>query len=331
MNAGGKWMREAQIRLDRELADAYRLAREVILDEVEALLTAQVGAGRPLSRVQLTRGRRLARLLGDVEDQLLAFADTAESITVRVQADAVAVAATHTFDAIADQMPPGFTPSFPDRPFTDLVGRLSNGRPLFTLLRTLAPVGSRAVREVLITGVALGRGPRVIARDIRRATAVPAHRAMTIARTEVFGAYRGAAHETMTANDRVVGGWVWDAQLGPRTCAACIAQHGTKHPVTERMETHPNCRCTQSPFTKTWAELGFSGVKETRLSLEAGESWFARQPSSTQREILGSAKFEAYRSGRVTLSDFVQKTGSRDWGAGIREASLASALAKARR
>lgn len=317
-------------RQDRELLRAYSHAREAILDEIDSLLASRVG-GQPVTQVWLYKERRLKKLLANVEEHLAQFGSTAEDVIKDAQKDAVASAATHTFDLIDGQLPSAFTPSFPSRPFSDLVGRLSTGQPLSALLNTFGKAGSQVIGRALLTGVALGHNPVKIAAAMRQVSAMPAARAIVIARTEVMGAYREAARQTMSANKDVVTGWMWEASLGPRTCAACIAQHGSIHPVTESMATHPSCRCTMTPVTKTFKELGIEGVRETRVTTVSGEDWFAKQTSATQLSILGPSKLEAYQQGRITLANLVQRTDSKVWGPGSREASLKDALANAGR
>jgi hypothetical protein len=164
---------------------------------------------------------------------------------------------------------------------------------------------------------------------MRRVTAMPAARALTIARTEVIGTFREAGRQTMAANRAVLAGWVWNAQLGPRTCASCIAQNGSLHSVDEPMASHPSCRCSCDPQTKTWAELGFPDVPETRITPRSGEDWFADQPPSFQLAALGPSKHAAYARGDIQLGDLVQHTQSRVWGPGSSAGSLAHALSQA--
>jgi hypothetical protein len=91
--------------------------------------------------------------------------------------------------------------------------------------------------------------------------------------------------------------------------------HGTEHSLDERLDDHPNGRCTAIPKTKTWAELGFEGVPETQVQVERGIDLFEKLPDVDKERILGSrAAFEAYRAGAVTLSDFVGRRRSREWG-----------------
>lgn len=161
------------------------------------------------------------------------------------------------------------------------------------LLQSIAPETAQAIANALIQGVALGQGPREIARAINRVANVTLTRALTIARTETLRAYRESSRQAYLMNSGVVTAWIWHAALGPRTCAMCIAMHGTEHPLTETMATHPNCRCAMLPKTST------------PMQIESGIDWFARQPTDVQRGILGPGKFKAHQAGALSLSDLV--------------------------
>jgi hypothetical protein len=75
------------------------------------------------------------------------------------------------------------------------------------------------------------------------------------------------------------------------------------------------------PRTKTWEELGFKGIKETRPPVTRGADVFARLSPADQRKILGPGKFDLYKSGKLKLSDLPVKTRS-DFGPGLRTKSL---------
>lgn len=109
-------------------------------------------------------------------------------------------------------------------------------------------------------------------------------------------------------------------------CAMCVAMHGTIHKLDERFASHPNCRCTPVPLTRSWDELGFPGVSETVPEMERGTDAFVGWPESAQREVLGPAAFSAYRAGAVRLSDFVGEHTDPRWGAGRHTRSLRSIL-----
>lgn len=127
---------------------------------------------------------------------------------------------------------------------------------------------------------------------MKAAANLPLARAATIARTEQMRAYREAARETYKANSKIVAGWVWHAQLSPRTCVLCWAMHGTFHSNDEPVATHPACRCVMLP------NLG-------KQVFESGADEFKKLSAADQRQILGAAAFEKYREGEIELKDLV--------------------------
>ena len=166
----------------------------------------------------------------------------------------------------------------------------------------------------LLIGLALGQNPRVVARRITEALGGYRRRAELIARTEMLRAWREASRASYLANSDVLKGWVWHSAADERTCVMCWAMHGSEHALDEHLDDHPRGRCAMVPLTKTWAELGFAGIPETRAEVESGESLFARLSEEQQRAILGNAAFEAYRAGAVKLGDFVGRKSDPRWG-----------------
>ncbi|MBI4492754.1 MAG: hypothetical protein HY690_08195 [Chloroflexi bacterium] len=84
--------------------------------------------------------------------------------------------------------------------------------------------------------------------------------------------------------------------------------------MDERLDDHPRGRCAMVPVARTWAELGFKDVPETRVEVPKGAELFARLPPEQQRQILGPAAFAAYRAGAVKLEDFVGRKRDPHWG-----------------
>lgn len=206
------------------------------------------------------------------------------------------------------------------------VGRASNGQPLGLLLHEIAPLAHQQVKDALAYGVAAGKHPSVIAGEVQRAADITRWRALTIARTEIIGANREAATQTFRQTGMVTS-WTWQCRKDTRTCASCWAQSGSEHPVEEQMATHPNCRCTKVPRTRSWAELGFPGIPDARPVITPGPVAFDNLSEADRLVILGRAKLDAYNAGQITLADLVQHTRSSRWGAGSRVKSLRAALA----
>ena len=209
-----------------------------------------------------------------------------------------------------------------------LTGVIQPGQPVGSLFQALGPEAAKNVTDSLISGLALGKNPREIAAMMRSSLGGNLTRALTIARTETLRAYREGSRAEYLANDDVVDGWIWVSAASERTCASCWAQHGSEHPLEEVMATHPRCRCSMVPKTKTWEELGFGRTPEA-VKIPSGSSLFAKLPVEQQRKILGPSKFTAYRGKKIGLSDLVARRQSPVWGPSTSEASLRQALANA--
>jgi len=90
--------------------------------------------------------------------------------------------------------------------------------------------------------------------------------------------------------------------------------HGTEHKLNERMAEHVNGRCAMIPITKTWAELGYTGISEPNIPPEDGEQIFKRQPEAIQRQVLGEGHYQLWKDGKASLRDFVGIRHSAEWG-----------------
>lgn len=333
--------RARRLRADRalakEIAAEYGKAWaniKVQLDDLGEQIKQAKAKGEPVNRGWLVKQHRLQQVEAQVRGELRYVLDLTERKITDAQVAALIAGRQDARELLLATLGPAPTgaaivPALPVGATEQMIGRTSAGQPLHTLLNALGEETAQAVRSKLAAGVALGQNPRVIARTIRTTVGMSQARALTIARTEVLGVHRAAALDTYRANTNLVTGWQWDAQLGPRTCAMCISMHGTLHTLDETLDSHPSCRCAMAPTTRTWADLGFPGVRETRVELEAGENWFARQEEPIQYAILGRGKFDAYRRGELKLADLVQETDSRMWGKGRREKSLRDALSVA--
>lgn len=201
----------------------------------------------------------------------------------------------------------------PAEALNSLIGFVGNGPPLREYFDQMADSLAEAVMAAYLDGVARGIGPRQIGASVRRVTGEPLHRAQAMARTATINAYREAQRRIFQTNSDVVTGWTWSATLDARTCVVCWAMHGTVHVVSERLESHWNCRCAMIPRTKTWRELGFGGDSEP-ADLEPGPAQFARLTPAAQRAILGPGKLAEYAAGRASLPDFVQLYQDSMWG-----------------
>lgn len=325
---------QRELRLSQSAAQDQMLASwsrtyEVVRGEYQALLdgiAAEHEAGRPVRPSWLYQQERLANAEATAQAEVARYAREAQNATLSAEDAAVRASARH-HAALGEEalsqanLAASFVQVNPDN-LRHLVGTLADGSPLAELFGGMAAEVSAQARDALLQGIALGKGPAWMARQVAPALDMPRHRAVTIMRTETQRVYREAARETYEANADVLQGWVWTATLTARTCPACISMHGTLHPVTETLDGHPRCRCAMVPRTPSWADLGVEDMPDTRPPLESGKDWLAAQPVATQKAILGQGKWAAWKSGEIDLDDVVARTHSPDWGTMRRERSL---------
>lgn len=78
----------------------------------------------------------------------------------------------------------------------------------------------------------------------------------------------------------------------------------------------------------TWAEIGeqlgvdLSGIAETRAQITPGAELFEALPTEKQIQVLGPAKWAAWRDGKLELEDLVGRARSKAWGTHRFERSL---------
>lgn len=316
------------------MTDAYLQVRAELLTQLDQLLADMERAeanGEAISLSWLFRQRRYHDLLRQVEAQIDDLMPGYERLIAADQRAAIATAVEAFEQLTLFQLPPQpmvraqFT-RLPTSALEHLVGVTVDGSPLADLLAELGPDAAKRVRDELIRGVGTGRHPRVTARKITEALDGNHSRARSIARTETIRAYTNSSREMFQQNEDVVDGWIWHSALDTRTCAYCWAMHGTFHTTDEEMARHVNCRCALLPKTKTWAELGFVGIPETSIEIPRGSALFDALPDSDKVQILGPAKFAAYKSGVIDLDDLIGQRQDAKWGLVGWERSLKEAI-----
>jgi len=202
-----------------------------------------------------------------------------------------------------------------------VIGFVSDGSPLRALLDELGPDAAKRVGDALIQGVALGQNPRQIAKSVRTAFSGNMARALLVSRDAVIRSYQEAAHQTYAANADILSGWRWLAAHSPRTCPSCLVMSGTFHPLSERLRSHPGCRCTPIPEVRDGpAPFG-----------QTGAAWFRAQPAEVQRTVVGPKKYDALQKGRIALEDLTILRRSRRWGTHRGEATYTEAVRQANR
>jgi SPP1 gp7 family putative phage head morphogenesis protein len=262
----------------------------------------------------LWRMDRLTALRAQVEQELIKYASYAET-TVRVQQqEAITAGIEHGWQlmgAAGEGLGLEFN-RMPTEALANLIGFTQDGTPLAQVMRGYAGEGAGLVSDALVQGMALGYNPRRTANLVRRALGGNLANWLRLARTETLRAYREANHQVYLQNSDVLEGWIWVSARNTRTCACCWAMDGTFHELDERLDDHPNGRCTAAPKVR--------GVDfPQRVN---GVQAFGMQAEEDQYRVLGPAKYTAYKNGDIVLPDLVGVKHDRIWGRMFYERSL---------
>lgn len=329
-----KLLLQHEITAEKALISAHQTALRAIqprLDNLYTQIAEKQKAGETIPVSWLYEQKRLETTKALISGQIDHYAALARMQTNQLQRLGVQLGSASAQAQLEATLPRGVSFSFgvPSQDALEsIVGATQSGSPLADLFKGFGSEAATEASDALVRGILLGQNPREIAGEVEQALDIPRWRALTIARTEMLRAYREAAIANYKANDDVVDKWVWVAALDTRTCAACIAMHGTEHNLSEDLDGHPNCRCSKSPKTKSWDDilgaLGIdtSNIRETSFSPQSGLDWFSDQDEATQRAILGNSKYEAYQNGDFELSDVVKKNHDPDWGTSVSEKPL---------
>lgn len=204
-----------------------------------------------------------------------------------------------------------------------MLGFLAPDSPLHTrLVGILGETVAASMERHLTDAIAVGFNPRKTASIVRQGLGVGLTWALNTARTAQLYAYREATRANYMANSDVVSGWTWFATLaGNRTCMSCIAQHGSKHPVTETLNDHHAGRCVAIPIVPLASRLGISMPE-----IETGEEWFKRQPESRQLELMGPGMFDAWQLNQFRFRDLSRPYHDPVYGTMLRQSSLRDLL-----
>lgn len=300
--------RELQIRLARtvdpivaSLVQSYARAWQQIRDELLVAIaeaeaqSALLGQPGPAA----IRTARLQRALDALTRQLQQLNEIA-GVTVSGAAAGAVTAPGLVLASLLRQA--GLSaPTLSERALQRLIQRASGA--IASDYRKLSRDAEEALREALVRGMAEGKGPRDVARQmVDRARALAAarygltpeqvadlrragmaedvvgevraafnggqQRALTLARTELVDASRAATTASYLASGQVVG-WRWLCALDARTCPACWGMHNTVvDDAAAHQLGHQNCRCTQVPILRG-EELGASDMGDPDAALRA--------------------------------------------------------------
>ena len=200
-----------------------------------------------------------------------------------------------------------------------------------TLAGQIPAQAFQGIKATLIKGVAVGDNPRktasaMVAR-LRGQFDLPLYRALVITRTEMLDAHRASQFGQDIANSDTLTGWEWVANLDTHTCRSCWAQHGSVHPPSEPgPHDHQQGRCARVPVTKSWADLGFSGMVEPPSITPDARAIFAGLSRVEQVAIMGIKPLAMLDQGLIGWDDLSKRRVTPGWRESYAPASMRDLL-----
>lgn len=300
------------------MAQQWRRVEAALQDQVELFARRVAEDGLTIGQIQSRQFQldRFQSLLRQVRAELDKYTDYVEPMISNRQQEMAQTGIDHAaaaINAVGEQY--GVTIRFDQLPIgavESMVGLSGAGSPLRDLLVGSYGAGADAMLNQLVTGVALGRNPRVIARMmVRQGLSQSLNRMLVIARTEQLRVYRESSRQTYI-HSGVVERYKRLATKDRRTCPACLFADGQIYELGETMAEHPAGRCTMVPVV-----TGFPPV-----TWQSGQDWFRAQPADTQRSILGPGRFAAWQRGAFDLDALVTVRTNATWGDSLQPTPL---------
>jgi SPP1 gp7 family putative phage head morphogenesis protein len=285
-------------RLTRAYGDIYQRAQ----DDLSNLVNAIVAKGTPVSKGQIQRMGQYQDLLKNLEREVTQYGGFVQT-TTRGEAEGLIAQAGRDARLLIAKTAGGDgailarLQTLNPKAVQTLLGFLDPGGELWRYW-SRGEAGSQAAEAIgrkILENVGMGRNPLSWARDLQRVMGAPLTSALRTARTVQLWSYREANRANYMANSDVVTGWQWVAEMDDKTCGACIALNGRIFALEQSTDGHWNCRCTNVPVTIF-----------TRDTMPSGEDWFKDQPAGRQVNILGQAKYDAWKDGKFEFAKLAE-------------------------
>lgn len=286
-------------RLYRDIEDALL----VDLRKAEFEIRELSAGGEEVPAYLLRRYGQIAEMIARAEGRLQKFADTLANDVLAQKQRSARTGAAQSGELMRVEVG-GALRGLNEAAILEIAGSTAPGSPLRTLVSQIPGAAVASIERILVTGIAQGQHPSVIARRMRKDVigdgpdgsprALTVRRATTIARNESLRALTAGQSATYAANSDVVTGMRIVSALDRRTCPLCWARHGTILPVGDVLARHVCCRCALAPVTR------YSRKRPT------GDEEFAKLPAADQKRILGAGRHALYLEGMSLDSIYTQ-------------------------
>ena len=310
---------------ERALVELWAQAWDTVRPEVEAAVLALAAehAGGTVTRAAVSRDARLQAALEAVYSSLDDMARRSPVLAGTILTGVVAASSEGTADMIRAGLPGVLRSELRSSVIGADAGQVAaiierSTQQITARSWELAAEAQAAIRQEMIRGISVGENPRRAAslavRGIEDQWNGGLNRARVIARTEMIDAHRTAAQRTEEANTDVLAGWEWLTHGDERVCRACLSQHGSRHEIDEPGPLgHPQCRCARVPVTKTWEELGFTGMRDAKSRTGTAEDLVDSMSEQELRAALGDDGYAAWRRGDYPIEDWSRRKSTKGW------------------
>lgn len=267
-------------------------------------------AGENVSRDMLFRLARYREFARQVRSVVGEYGGTAAPNVARSQREAFDAGVS---DATTQLREMGVSTSFTRLPVEAtnvIIGAAADGSPLRDLIAASWPDAVDAITDRLISGVARGVNPRVVAREMAQASGMSLARALAISRTESMRAYRASGMEIARANG--VTKYRRISAKNARTCFLCASLDGRVYEMSRPFPSHISCRCSFLHIVDGY----------TFPPRESARDWLMAQSESVQRSVLGPARMQAIKNGYITFDDLAVIIDDPVWGPVVKARTL---------
>jgi SPP1 gp7 family putative phage head morphogenesis protein len=286
-----------------QMAERWQQVEQALQADIDALVAdIQQRGWKTVSPSRLARLERYQALLQQTQAQIAVYAQATAPTLATAQTTYVQLALFNASEVLSIGAP-GIAFNVLNVPAVEAaVGFAADGSPLARLLAESWPDAADGMTRELVTGIARGSNPRVIARQMQQASGASLSRCQTIARTETLRSYREGTRQAYQESG-VVSAYERLESHDKRTCPACLAADGTLYALDQPFFDHPRGRGVLIPV-----------IDGRRIPRETARAWFDRQPAAAQRAQLGPQRYELLQAGRVEFGQFAMVTDDPTWG-----------------
>lgn len=321
-------LREYRARMDdmeselmRDMARRWMVIEGGLDADVSALaqeMARRTAAGETITKQMVWRTERYQILKARLADEIKKYnLDYAVGAATNAQRQYATLGINAAQDAITAMYPSPLSAAFNRinvRAVESMIGFAGDGSPLRTLLVKDYPEAVDGLLDALINGLGRGLGPAQIGRNMADGMGMGLDRSLLIARTEAARAYRTASTEQYRQSGVTTG--FMRLVKKETACAACLFLDGERFSSEDELDDHPRGKCMVIPLVE--------GVGAPEW--EKGQDWFNKLPPEQQKQLLGEGRYDLWQSGKVRLSDLVDKSYSDIWGDAPRVKTLKDLL-----